>query len=375
VRERRSYAGNNMKLLWFNWRDLKNPEAGGAEVLTHEIASRLIQKGTHQITLFTSHFQGALSHENIDGLDVIREGGKYSVYSKAKRYYKKYKQNYDIVIDEINVKPFLTPKYVKDEKPILALIHQISPEQFLLELPFPLNYIGYYFEKKWLSCYKDILTVTVSNSTKRDLEQLGFQKVSIIPVGLSIDTLESVPEKESIPTITFIGRLKKHKLPHHAMIAFSLVKKRIPDARLWVIGDGYMRKDLERKYKVNDVTFYGHVSSQVKYELLSRSHIVIVPATREGWGLVVTESNAMGTPVVAYNVPGLRDSVRNGYTGILVQEDSPRGLASAIISLLENRHTLDNLSSNALSFSREFNWDTTAAVFNRIITENFNGRC
>jgi glycosyltransferase involved in cell wall biosynthesis len=375
VREYLSYTRNNMKLLWFNWRDLKNPEAGGAEVLTHEIASRLIQKGTHKITLFTSHFQGALSQENIDGLDVIREGGKYSVYSKAKRFYKKYKQNYDIVIDEINVKPFLTPKYVKDEKPILALIHQISPEQFLLELPFPINYIGYYFEKKWLSCYKDIMTVTVSNSTKRDLEQLGFKRVSIIPVGLSIAPLESVPEKESIPTITFIGRLKKHKLPHHAMIAFSLVKKQIPDARLWVIGDGYMRKDLERKYRVNDVTFYGYVSSRVKYELLSRSHIVIVPATREGWGLVVTESNAMGTPVVAYNVPGLRDSVRNGSTGILVQEDSPRGLASAITSLLENRHILDNLSSNALSFSREFNWDTTATVFNRIITENFNGRC
>jgi glycosyltransferase involved in cell wall biosynthesis len=364
-----------MRLLWFNWRDLKNPEAGGAEVLTHEIASRLIQKRTHQITLFTSHFQGALSHENIDGLDVIREGGKYSVYSKAKRYYKKYKQNYDIVIDEINVKPFLTPKFVKDKKPILALIHQISPEQFLLELPFPLNYIGYYFEKKWLSYYKDVPTVTVSNSTKKDLEQLGFKKVSIIPEGLSIAALESVPEKESIPTITFVGRLKKHKLPHHAMIAFSLVKKQIPDARLWIIGDGYMRKDLERKYRVNDVTFYGYVSSRVKYELLSRSHIVVVPATREGWGLVVTESNAMGTPVVAYDVPGLRDSVRNGDTGILVQEDSPKGLASAIISLLENRRVLDNLSSNALSFSREFNWDTTATVFNKIITDNFDGQC
>lgn len=357
-----------MKLLWFNWRDLKNPESGGAEVLTHEIASRLIKKRNYEITFFTSQFPNSLSHEIIDGLEIIRKGGKFRVYGNAKKYYKKNKDNFDLVIDEINVKPFLTPKFVKSEKPILALIHQISPEQFLYELPFPLGHLGrYYFEKKWLSYYRKIPTLTVSNSTRMDLERLGFERVNVMPIGLSVKPLDRVGQKEASPTIVFIGRLKRHKLPDHAIRAFSIVKKNLPDARLWVIGDGYMRKELQSKISVRDVTFFGHVDSELKYNLLSRAHMVMLPAIREGWALVVTESNAMGTPVVAYNVPGLRDSVKHDETGILVKEKSPESLASSVIHLLKNQSLLDRFSSNSLLFSKQFNWDVSTNVFERAI--------
>ena len=359
---------NSLKFLWFNWRDIKNPEAGGAEVVTHEVASRLVRKG-HSITLFSAMFHNSPSFESIDGIDIVRGGGKYTVYSKAKDYYKKNKENYDIIIDEINVKPFLTPKFVKG-KPILALIYQISPEQFLLELPFPLSYLGYYYlEKRWLANYKDILTITISNSTRLDLEKLGFRRTAVVPVGISAVPLLNVPEKESTPTIVFIGRLKRHKLPDHAMIAFSYIKKQIPNAKLWVIGDGYMRQELERKFKTRDVTFYGRISSELKFELLSKAHLVLVPATREGWALVVTESNSMGTPAVAYDVPGLRDSVKNGETGILVEHNTPDSLANSAVSLLKNRDELRALSSNALSFSKHFSWDVCAELFDEMIVK------
>jgi glycosyltransferase involved in cell wall biosynthesis len=364
-------ASTSVRILWLNWRDINNPEAGGAEVLTHEVMLRLVKKG-YEMTLFTSHFLNAQKNENIEGINIIRDGGRYSVYSKAARYCRKYAKSYDIVIDEINVKPFLTPKFLKREKkPIIALIHQISPEQFLLELPFPISYIGYYYlEKKWLSYYKDILTLTVSNSTKEDLERLGFRRVALIPEGLSINPLQDVPRKESAPTIVFIGRLKRHKLPDHAILAFSSIKRQIDNAQLWIIGDGYMRKELEKKFNIENVTFYGRVSSELKYRLLSKAHLVLVPAIREGWGLVVTESNAVGTPAIAYNVPGLRDSVKNGETGILVKENSPDQLAQAAVSLLNDRELLAKYSSNALDFSRQFTWDHTANSFDKIIREN-----
>jgi glycosyltransferase involved in cell wall biosynthesis len=352
-----------------NWRDLKNPEAGGAEVLTHEIASRLVEKG-YEITLFTSQFPGALPSENVGGVQTVRQGGRYTVYDRARKYYKKNKGNFDLIIDEINVKPFLTPKYVKDEKPILTLIHQISPEQFMFELPFPLSLLGrYYLEKKWLSYYKEIHTVTVSTSTKKDLEKLGFRRISIIPEGISVKPLDNPAQKESSPTIIFIGRLKRHKLPDHALRAFSIVKNHIPEAKLWLIGDGYMRKKLETKFGTEDVTFFGHISSEQKYNLLSRAHLVLVPAIREGWALVVTESNAMGTPVVAYNVPGLRDSVKHNETGILVEDNSPASLASWAINLLKNRTLLEKYSSNSLLYSRQFNWDISTNVFENSIRD------
>jgi glycosyltransferase involved in cell wall biosynthesis len=100
---------------------------------------------------------------------------------------------------------------------------------------------------------------------------------------------------------------------------------------------------------------------------LSQAHLILVPGVREGWGLVVTEANAMGTPAVAYNVNGLRDSVRDGQTGILVKKNTPQSLAHASIALLQDQYTLNKLSLNALTFSKEFTWDNTADKFDRII--------
>jgi glycosyltransferase involved in cell wall biosynthesis len=135
---------------------------------------------------------------------------------------------------------------------------------------------------------------------------------------------------------------------------------------MWVIGDGYLRETL-LNYNIKDVTFYGRVKEELKYRLLSRAHLLLVPGVREGWGLVVTEANAMGTPAVAYDVHGLRDSVRDGQTGVLVKEKTPQSLARSAISLLQDRDTLDKLSFNALAFSKEFSWDNTADEFDRII--------
>lgn len=122
--------------------------------------------------------------------------------------------------------------------------------------------------------------------------------------------------------------------------------------------------------KTEDITFYGHVSNEQKYEMLSKAHLVLVPAVREGWGLVVTESNAMGTPVIAYNVPGLRDSVKHGETGILIDNCSPKSLAEAALVLLKDGPLLRKYSANALEFSRQFSWDETADVFDKIIKSN-----
>jgi glycosyltransferase involved in cell wall biosynthesis len=251
----------------------------------------------------------------------------------------------------------------------LALFHQLIHEEWFYETPFPLNYICYYYlERKWLSSYRDIPTATVSVSSRQNLKEYGFKRVHVVPMGLSVKPLEKVEEKESTPTLVFIGRLKRHKLADHALRAFALIKEKLPDSKMWVIGDGPMRKELE-KMNLADVVFYGHVKNELKYSLLRKAHVVLMPSVREGWGLVVTESNAMGTPVVAYSVPGLRDSVIDGKTGILVKDNSPKNLASSSVALLTNRDLLRKYSNDALAFSTQFSWDKTASAFDRLIRE------
>lgn len=345
-----------MRILWFNWRDIKHPEAGGAEVLTHEVMRRFAQRG-HKMTLFCPKVKGRPLREEIDGVHIVREGGKYTVYSRGRAYFKRYRDMYDFVIDEVNPRPFLNPRLLNG-KPALLLFHQMIGEEWFYEMPFPLSYVCYFYEKRWLLPYKKTRTLTVSLSSKKDLERIGFNNVKVIPVGISQEPLKEIAKKEISPTVAFIGRLKKHKLPHHAIESFLILKKDVPAAKMWVIGDGYMFDKLKQLGNY-DVSFFGHVENKLKYEMLSKAHLVLLPSIREGWGLIVTESNAMGTPVIAYDVNGLRDSVSDGVNGILVKNNNPESLAKSALSLLNDKERLDKLSISALEYSRQFSWDNT----------------
>lgn len=210
--------------------------------------------------------------------------------------------------------------------------------------------------------------MTVSESTKKDLTYLGFKNISIIPEGINFKPLDKVAHKEKDPTLIFVGRLKKAKMPDHPLRAFEIIRNKIPNAKLWVVGDGYFRKELQ-KLAGNGVEFFGAIPQEKKLDLMSRAHAILVPGVREGWGLVVTEANAMGTPAIGYNVPGLRDSIRDGKTGLLCEPD-PEAMAGKAIELLSNNALRERISRDALTWAGEFNWDRSAEEFLKTLDGN-----
>lgn len=356
-----------LKILWFNWRCWLNPEMGGAEIFTHEIAKHWVE-AEHEVTLFTSKFKGCSKEEIIDGVRIVRDGGKYSVYWRAKRHYKKYfsKESFDVVIDEINTRPFLSPRFVNNGEKTIALIHQLAREYWFYEMPFPVSYIGYYYlEKRWLNNYVKTPTVTVSESTKKNLTDWGFKEIFIVPVGLNFEPLIEVPDKESHPVIVYVGRLKRAKRPDYAIRAFQIIKKKIPKAELWIVGNGYLRKDLE-KIGVNGVKFFGSLSNEVRRERVKKAWILVNPSVREGFGLNIVEANALGTPCIAYDVAGLRDSV-NEETGLIAKAGNIEDLAIKTVMVLNDEALREKLSRNALHYSRQFSWDKSASDFLKVI--------
>ena len=360
-----------MKILIFNWRDIKSPYAGGSEVFTHEISRRLVKWG-NEVTLFTSEFPDCKKKEIVDGVEVIRSGNRYKVYLEARRYYKKwFKGKFDVVVDEINTIPFFTPLYVKE--PIVVVIHQLCREIWFYETKFPVNVSGYVIEPLYLRLYKKIPAITVSESTMQDLLNYGFEDVRIVRDAINCKPLDSIPEKEKNPTLIFVGRLKNSKRVHHIIKAFSLVKKQKTNARLWIVGDGdrdYKQKlrKLVKENKLEDsVTFFGFVDERKKYELMKRAHAIVLTSVREGWGIIVIEANAMGTPAIAYDVHGLRDSVKHGYNGLLVKDGDVEALVNAIINLLEDDKLRDELSRNAIKWAEQFSWDESAKKFERML--------
>ncbi len=140
-------------------------------------------------------------------------------------------------------------------------------------------------------------------------------------------------EKEPVPTVVFLGRLSANKRPEHAIRAFGLVRRQMPDAQMWVIGTGPEEARL-RKVAGPGVTFLGRVSEEEKRERLGRAHALVATSVREGWGLVVTEAAASGTVSIGYDVAGLRDSI--GASGGILTRADPASLAAGLVGLLSS---------------------------------------
>lgn len=363
------------KILAFNWRDVRNPAAGGAEKYIHEIFKRLVKKG-HEITLLTSSFKESKNEEIIDGIRIIRRGGRYSVYYKTRKYYLTHlkEKNYDLIIDSINTVPFFTPDFIRNKK-IICIVYQLAREFWFYETIFPVNFIGYHFlEKYWLQKYRDIPVITISESTKKDLTDLRFKRIYKVPIGISVDLSREINIRKK-NKLLFIGRMTKAKKPFDIIKAFSLILTKFPDYELLIIGRGYLEKQLKRYCKSlgcsSKVKFLGFLSEEDKIKKIKEAKLLLVAGVREGWGIVVTEANANGVPAIGYNIPGLRDSIIDGKTGFL-SEPFPGKMAKKIIEFLDNEDLQNRFTVDALNYSREFLWERSASKFEKILLEISN---
>lgn len=355
-----------MRIAFFNWRDIRNPLAGGSEVYVHEILSRLAGRG-HQVALFTSTFRDSAPTEIIDGIQHIRYGGKYSMFAKTESCYsKKVRGKYDVVAESINGVPFFTPLFSKERT--VALIHQLTRENWFSGLVFPAALIGYYAEDALLSFYRDAKCVVPSASTKSDLEGLGFSDVSTIH-GASNISAGAMEGKEK--ALLYLGRLARSKRVGDVIKAFRIIHESNPGYSLWIAGTG---KEYHALRKLADsmglpVRFFGFVSEAKKAELLSKAAVLLFPAKREGWGLVVLEANSCYTPVIGYDVHGLRDSIRPGINGALVREGDVEGLAESVLEMIADESLLEKLCQSSKEYSRKFSWEKSASEFESIFEQ------
>jgi glycosyltransferase involved in cell wall biosynthesis len=343
---------------------------GGAEIFTNEVAKRWVEAG-HEVTLFTSAFPGCKKEETLDGVRVVRSGGRFSVYSEAKKFYsKRFKsEQFELAVDEINTRPFFVNGFAENGEHVVSLIHQLAREYWFYESSFPLNVVGYYCENKWLRRCADVPTITVSNSTRKDLAALGFENVSVIPEGLNFEPLAKLSSKSSHPVAVYAGRLNNAKRPIHAIKAFKRIKDRLPDAELWIIGDGPVRRKLE-DVACPGTRFFGDLDNSERRRLIGQSWVLVNPSIREGWGLNIIEANALGVPCVAYCVPGLKDSIQDHHTGLLVKNGDVKALADSLLALLTDEKLRVSFSEDALDYAHNFSWDVTAREFLRIAMES-----
>ena len=354
-----------MRILIFNWRDPSHPWAGGAEVFLHEVARRWIQQG-HAVTWFCARYPGQPPQTVLDGIEIIRQGGVYTVYLQSVRWYlTQCLGHYDVILDSANGIPFFTPLFSRIPKVIM--VHHIHREVFFYELPPVMARLGHFLEAVGMPLvYHWDHFLTVSESSRNSLMDLGVPKERITVVYNGVDhTVYSPGKKSSRPLIAYMGRLRNYKSIHVLIQAMPELLDTIPDLNLVIAGSGEALGELQRLVEKTgisrQVTFLGHIPQAEKVRLLQEAQIIVNPSLTEGWGISVIEGNSCGTPVVGSNVCGLRDSILDGLTGLLFPYGDSHALAGCLKALLLDEKRQRQLSVAALEWSRCFDWDRTAA--------------
>lgn len=360
-------------ILIFNWKDVHHPQAGGAEVVTHELAHRLVKDG-YKVTMLTARYPYSSEEGEIDGVKIIRVGkSRLGHYFAAFWYYiRNLRGKFDIIIEEVNTLPYLSGLYKKQERQFL-FYHQLAREIWFHEMVQPLSTIGYLIVEPFLTWLQSKLTdglITISQSTKEDMKRFGFKdkQVSIISEGIENEpliSLSSSKPKEDFFTLLFHSSLRDMKRPMETLKAFRIFNQKVPASRLWFSGGGDQSKLQAYVIKHNlseSVVFFGRTTDEKKFELMQRAHVLCSTSIKEGWGLIVTEANSMGTPAIVYDVDGLRDSAKAGDGEVIAPH--PKAMAKALVKLskmvrkkpkqyeLMRQKALD--SSKQITFARSY---------------------
>lgn len=358
-------SGRPLRIVVVNWQCRENPLAGGAEIHLHEIFGGLVARG-HHVTLLCGGWPGCPPRAVLDGIQVHRVGTRQSFPFKARAYWNRHVDEWrpDVLVEDINKVPLYTPRW--GSVPVVALVpHLFGPTAFR-ELSIPLASAVWLAERPLPWMYHGVPFEAISESTRDDLVDRGIPAESIAVIFPGIDTSQYTPDttvRADRPTFAYLGRLQRYKGVDLVIRAFA--ESKLPEAVLEIAGAGNFRESLEQlahELGVSDrVRFLGRIDETGKQALLRRAWAMAFASPKEGWGITNLEAAASGTPVIASNSPGIRESVLHEVTGYLVRHGDTVAMAQAMRRLAQDRSLVERLGVAARQFATRFTWERAAA--------------
>lgn len=356
--------GDRLRIAVVNWQCRENPLAGGAEIHLHEIFGRLAARG-HQVTLLCGGWPGCPPHAVLDDIEVHRVGTRATFPLLVRQHWHTHlaHQSFDVLVEDINKVPVFTPWW--QAPPVVALVPHLFGGTAFQELAAPLATAVWLAERPLSWVYRRCAFEAISESTRDDLVSRGIARDRIRVIFPGIDTHIYTPAPElraDRPVFAYLGRLKKYKGVDLVLRAFSQCG--VPDATLEIAGAGEFRPELEQLAGTlgvaSRVRFLGRVDETQKCALLRRAWAFVLASPKEGWGITNLEAAASGTPVIASNSPGIRESVRHGETGFLVPHGNVAAMAESMRYLSGERALVERLGIAARRFAEAFTWDNAA---------------
>lgn len=360
---------DGLRVLVVNWQDRQNPHAGGAEIHLHEIFGRLAAWG-HSVTLLCSGWPDAPARAEIGGIEVVRVGSRYTFPFHARRAFKRLAPaGYDVLVEDINKLPLYTPRWSRI--PVVALVpHLFGSTAFRQEPPTVATTV-WLAERLMPRVYRDVPVEVISDSTRDDLVNRGFDRHRITVSYPGVDHELCTPgdggpgaHRSSEPLLVYVGRIQRYKSIDTVIRALPGLEVDGRPVRLVVAGRGEDHERLERIATslgvAAQVEFQGYVSEEEKVSLFRRAWANVYPSPKEGWGITNIEAAACGTPSLAADSPGLRESVVDGETGRLIPFGDVSAWHEVIAGYIADVRKREAMGMAAVRHAAQFTWNETA---------------
>jgi len=333
-----------MRIVCHAWRDLSHDNAGGSEQYVDILGQNLCRLG-HNFTLVAGGPVGARNYP------VFDSGGTFSQYLRTP-FVDHRLGRFDVTIDIANGMAHCSPLWSR--RPTILVWHHLHGEQWNRFFSRPVARCGKYFERVLLPLiYRNSLIIVVSESSRVELLEIGFDPKKIFVIPNSVDQITADAKRSETPTYVALGRLVPQKRLDLLLDIWDEIRTEI-GGELQIIGDGPLRAEFERR-NVPGVRFCGFVSGEEKRRLLAEAWLLLHPSEREGWGIAITEAGVQGTPCVAFNVAGVRDAVKHNETGLLAH--SKDEFARHWISLRFDPRLRNDLGQGARQYASTFSED------------------
>ncbi|ALV35882.1 glycosyltransferase family 4 protein [Streptomyces sp. CdTB01] len=348
------------RIVFLAHRDLGNPAAGGSELLVDRLAEGLTGLG-HQVTLICG---GPAAYRDYK---VVSAGGEFGHYLRARSAFARQVGETDLLVEVCNGMPYLAPFWHRG--PTLCLVNHVHSDLWKMRFGGPLTpaaRLGRRLEQWALTgAQHRSLMVAVSPSTAHALRAIGVERDRIRVVHNGVEEPGPRAERSEGPLFVAVGRLVEYKRIDLLLRLWERVRP-VTGGRLVIVGDGPERQRLEQLAGPG-VEFAGHVSEAEKHRLLCAAWLLLHPSAVEGWGLVVTEAATRQTPTVAFDVPGLRDSVVDGETGVLAHGESSFAAAWCTLALSGERRAA--MGKAARDRAARYRWHRTVRQFRAVAAE------
>jgi glycosyltransferase involved in cell wall biosynthesis len=368
-----------VNILLVNWQDPENPHAGGAELHLFEIFKRLAARG-HRIRLVCSGWPGGPPEATIDGISICRVASRngFALAGRGAVRRAVAEERPDVVVEDINKLPLFLAGLT--DLPLCAMVPHLFGETAFQEASWPAAAVVWLAERPLARAYRRAGFHAISESTRDDLVARGVPAERVRVIHPGVDSVRFTPDaaaRSPSPAFLYVGRLKRYKGVDTALRALAVARRTRPDLSLHIAGSGDHGPALEalavRLGLGAAVAFHGFVSEAEKLALLRGAWANLFPSPKEGWGITVVEAGACGTPSLASDSPGLRDSVRHGETGFLVPHGDAEALAARMLELAAAPALVERLGAAARRFAEAHTWGRTAEATERHLQDIIAG--